>query len=112
MSNQGGTQSPPLQGRENDPMGQVSLDSSQHWNPDESALLTSETSMLVPPLHFQSAPGKSSQAIPDEQQRGGIFGSGENKGAESGQAGDSAGSGNLEQAVNNAKHAAQNQPGK
>ncbi|SNX83459.1 uncharacterized protein MEPE_02166 [Melanopsichium pennsylvanicum] len=81
MSNQGGTQSPPLQGRENDPMG-------------------------------QSAPGKSSQAIPDEQQRGGIFGSGENKGAESGQAGDSAGSGNLEQAVNNAKHAAQNQPGK
>lgn len=24
MSNQGGTQSPPLQGRENDPIGQVS----------------------------------------------------------------------------------------
>ncbi|SPO22920.1 uncharacterized protein UTRI_01598 [Ustilago trichophora] len=82
MSGQGGTQSPPLQGRENDPMG-------------------------------QSAPGKSSQAIPDEQQRGGIFGSGENKGAESGQAGDAKnGQGNLEEAVNNAKHADKNQPGK
>ncbi|SPO24634.1 uncharacterized protein UTRI_01598_B [Ustilago trichophora] len=82
MSGQGGTQSPPLQGRENDPMG-------------------------------QSAPGKSSQAIPDEQQRGGIFGSGVNKGAESGQAGDAmSGQGNLEEAVNNAKHADENQPGK
>ncbi|CCF53591.1 hypothetical protein NDA18_003631 [Ustilago nuda] len=82
MSNQGGTQSPPLQGRENDPIG-------------------------------QSAPGKSSQAVPDEQQRGGIFGSGENKGSESGQAGDNnSGAGNLENALNNAKHASQNQPGK
>lgn len=45
---------------------------------------------------LQSAPGKSSQAIPDEQQRGGVFGSGENKGSESGQAGDShSGAGNL-----------------
>ncbi|CDR87104.1 uncharacterized protein SPSC_00230 [Sporisorium scitamineum] len=82
MSGQGGTQSPPLQGRENDPMG-------------------------------QSAPGKSSQAIPDEQQRGGVFGEGKNKGAESGQAGDSnSGAGNLSEAVNNAKHASKNQPGK
>lgn len=49
-------------------------------------------------LLIQSAPGKSSQAIPDEQQRGGIFGSGENKGAESGQAGDAnGGQGNLEE---------------
>lgn len=39
-------------------------------------------------LRFQSAPGKDSKAIPDEQQRGGVFGDGENKGAESGQAGD------------------------
>ncbi|SJX61529.1 uncharacterized protein SRS1_12514 [Sporisorium reilianum f. sp. reilianum] len=82
MSGQGGTQSPPLQGRENDPMG-------------------------------QSAPGKSSHAIPDEQQRGGVFGHGENKGAESGQAGDSSsGAGNLGEAVSNAKHASKNQPGK
>ncbi|EST07431.1 hypothetical protein PSEUBRA_002501 [Kalmanozyma brasiliensis GHG001] len=83
MSNQGGTQSPPLQGRENDPMG-------------------------------QSAPGKSSKAVPDEEQRGGVFGSGENKGAESGEAGDSnnSGSGNLSEAVSNAKHADKSQPGK
>lgn len=45
---------------------------------------------------FQSAPGKSSQAIPDDQQRGGVFGKGDNKGAESGHAGDShSGAGNL-----------------
>ncbi|KAJ9478481.1 hypothetical protein PHBOTO_002046 [Pseudozyma hubeiensis] len=76
MSGQGGTQSPPLQGRENDPIG-------------------------------QSAPGKDSHAIPDDQQRGGVFGGGENKGAESGQAGDSnSGAGNLKNAVDNAKHAA------
>ncbi len=57
MSGQGGTQSPPLQGKENDPIG-------------------------------QSAPGKSSNAIPDEEQRGGVFGKGGAKSNESGQAGD------------------------
>ena len=52
--------------------------------------------MLALSASQQSAPGKSSQAIPDEQQRGGVFGGGENKGAESGQAGDSnSGAGNL-----------------
>ncbi|GAC96541.1 dead box ATP-dependent rna helicase [Pseudozyma hubeiensis SY62] len=45
---------------------------------------------------LQSAPGKDSHAVPDDQQRGGVFGDGENKGAESGQAGDSnSGAGNL-----------------
>ncbi|ETS62685.1 hypothetical protein PaG_02420 [Moesziomyces aphidis] len=82
MSTQGGTQSPPLQGRENDPMG-------------------------------QSAPGKPSHAMPDEEQRGAVFGKGESKSGESGQAGDAhAGAGNIGQAVENAKHAATNQPGK
>ncbi|PWZ00814.1 hypothetical protein BCV70DRAFT_200081 [Testicularia cyperi] len=80
MSQQGGTQSPPLQGRENDPMG-------------------------------QSAPGKSSSAIPDEQQRAGVFGSGQSKSAESGTAGQSSDS-DLGAAIENAKHADKNQPGK
>lgn len=64
--------------------------------------------MLIPSrfgLNGQSAPGKSSQAIPDEQQRGGIFGSGENKGAESGQAGDNnSGAGDLQQVRANPSH--------
>ncbi|KAN0061633.1 hypothetical protein ACQY0O_006481 [Thecaphora frezii] len=69
----GGTQSPPLSGKANDPIG-------------------------------QAAPGKSSQsAIPDVEQRGEIFGKGENKqpsNTAASQAGDK-----LNEAIDAAKHA-------
>lgn len=79
-------------------MGQVSL----HPHPDKVVLLNfqnADHTLFSSPLVFsQSAPGKDSQAIPDEQQRGGIFGEGQNKGSESGQAGDSnSASGNLDE---------------
>ncbi|EPQ31781.1 uncharacterized protein PFL1_01113 [Pseudozyma flocculosa PF-1] len=74
----GGTQSPPLQGKANDPMG-------------------------------QAAPGKDAQsAIPDSEQRGEIFGKGESKDPQGGQAGGA----KLDEAIDSAKHASKAVPEK